>query len=141
MPSIADIETEIIEDFALFEDWMDKYAYLIDIGKALPPLDEQYKDDLHRVRGCQSKVWLHARHDAGRIHYAADSDAFITKGLIGLLIRVLSGQKPEDIVAAELRFIDATGIRQHLSGNRSNGLGAMIKKMQAHARHYLPTEA
>lgn len=141
MPSIAAIETEIIEDFGLFEDWMDKYAYLIDIGKALPPLEDRYKDERHRVRGCQARVWLHARLENGRMWYTADSDAFITKGLIGLLIRVLSGQKPEDIVTAELSFIDTIGIRQHLSGNRSNGLSAMIKKMKAHARSYLPAEA
>ncbi len=140
-PSIADIEAEIIDDFSLFEDWMDKYAYIIDIGKSLPPLDEKFKDERHRVHGCQSNVWLRAAQEDGRMVFEADSDAFISKGLIGLLIRVLSGQKPEAIVDAELGFVDATGIRQHLSGNRSNGLRAMIKKMKAYARQYASAEA
>lgn len=130
---IAAIEEEIVEEFSIFDDWMDKYAYLIDMGKSLPPLDEVYKQDTFRVKGCQSRVWLRAWEDDGRIQFEADSDAMITKGLIALLIRVLSGQAPADIVDSKLEFVDQIGLRKHLSPNRSNGLTAMIGKMKSHA--------
>ena len=127
------IEAEIVEEFELFDDWMDKYAYLIDVGKGLASLDEVYKQEAFRVKGCQSKVWLRSWSDGMHIHFEADSDAMITKGLIALLIRVLSGQPASDIVAANLGFVDQIGLRQHLSANRSNGLTAMITKMKTHA--------
>ncbi len=127
------IEAEIVEEFELFDDWMDKYAYLIDVGKGLATLDEVYKQEAFRVKGCQSKVWLRSWSDGMHIHFEADSDAMITKGLIALLIRVLSGQPASDIVAANLGFVDQIGLRQHLSANRSNGLTAMITKMKTHA--------
>lgn len=130
---IASIEREIVDEFSIFDNWMDKYSYLIDMGKNLPDLDEQYKQDSFRVKGCQSKVWLRAWEEGGSIHFEADSDAMITKGLIALLIRVLNAQPPADIVAAKLGFVDEIGLRKHLSANRSNGLTAMIEKMKSHA--------
>lgn len=130
---IASREAEIIEDFSIFGDWMDKYGYLIDMGKVLESLDDEYKREAFRVKGCQSTVWLRAWKDNGLIFFAADSDAFITKGLIALLIRVLSGQPASSIVAANLEFLDQIGLRKHLSANRSNGLTAMITKMKSHA--------
>ncbi len=134
MPSIKEIEQEIIDEFGLFEDWMDKYQYIIDMGKALEEMDPKYQTEANIVHGCQSKVWLIvSKGENGSIIYNADSDAFITKGLIGLLVRVLSGQKPEDIAEADLDFIDTIGMRQNLSTNRSNGLSAMIGKMKDYA--------
>ena len=130
---IPTIEAEIIDEFSLFDDWMDKYAYLIDIGKSLEPLDDRFKEDAFRVKGCQSNVWLRSWSEDDRIHFEADSDAIITKGLIGLLVRVLSRQPPSDIVDARLDFVDKIGLRKHLSTNRSNGLTAMIRKMKQHA--------
>ena len=136
MPTIAEIEAEIVDDFELFDDWMERYAYIIEIGKNMPDLDDQYKSEPYRVHGCQSMVWLHATSANGTVQFEADSDAFITKGLIGLLIKVLSGQPARDIQQAELAFIDQIGIRQHLSTNRSNGLSAMIKKMKHYATQF-----
>lgn len=132
-PDIPACEAEIIDEFAIVDDWMDKYAYLIDMGKSLEPLNEEFKQDIFRVKGCQSRVWLRAWQDDHRVYFAADSDAMITKGLIALLIRVLSGQPAPAIVAADLDFLDETGLRKHLSANRSNGLTAMITKMKSHA--------
>lgn len=132
-PDIATIEAEIVDEFALFDDWMDKYAYLIEMGKSLPPLDEAFKQEPFRVKGCQSNVWLRSWENDGRVQFEADSDAMITKGLIALLIRVLSDQPPGDVVEANLRFVDEIGLRKHLSPNRSNGLTAMIAKMKSHA--------
>ncbi len=126
-------EAEIVEEFSIVDDWMDKYAYLIDLGKGLEALDEEFKQDAFRVKGCQSKVWLRAWEVNDRVYFAADSDAMITKGLIALLIRVLSGQPAAAIVAADLDFLDEIGLRKHLSANRSNGLTAMIAKMKSHA--------
>ncbi len=133
----AAIEKEqdtIIDEFSNFTDWSDKYEYLIDLGKALPPLDEQYKTEAHLVKGCQSKVWLHAELQGDRVFLFADSDTVITKGIIALLIRVLSGQKGTDIDKADLHFIEAIGLKSHLSPTRSNGLTSMISHIKSYAR-------
>jgi cysteine desulfuration protein SufE len=134
--SIAGKEKEITEEFALFTDWTEKYEYLIDLGKDLPLIDGQYKTEDYRIVGCQSQVWLHAKNENGKIVYTADSDAIITKGIIGLLVRVLSNEKPEDIVKADLSFIDQIGLKEHLSPTRSNGLVSMIKQMKLYALAY-----
>ncbi|RMG64762.1 MAG: SufE family protein [Bacteroidetes bacterium] len=131
--SIQEIEAEIVEEFSLFDDWMDKYQYIIEMGQAVEALPESDKTEDNLVRGCQSRVWLTAQTEANEVYYRADSDAIITKGLIAMLMRVLSGQPPEAIVQAELGFVDQIGIRQHLSPTRSNGLNAMIKKMKLYA--------
>lgn len=130
---ISAIESEIIEEFSLFDDWMDKYQYIIDMGQSLEPIDEVHKKKENLVHGCQSQVWLAAKEADGKIVYEADSDAIITKGLIALLIRVLSNNTAEDIVKAELGFVDQIGIREHLSPTRSNGLNNMIKQMKFYA--------
>lgn len=130
---IKEIEAEIVEEFSLFDDWMDKYQYIIEMGQALEGIPDPDKTEDNLVRGCQSQVWLTANAQDEAVRYQADSDAIITKGLIAMLIRVLSGQAPADIVAAELAFVDQIGIRQHLSPTRSNGLNAMIKKMKLYA--------
>ena len=131
--TIADQETALIEEFSLFEDWMDRYQYIIELGQNLPGLTGSDKSEDNIVHGCQSKVWLTAELQQGKVHYYADSDAIITRGLIAMLIRVLSDQKPEDIVSSQLEFVDAVGIREHLSPTRSNGLNAMIKQMKYYA--------
>jgi len=133
LSSIVDIENELVEDFGLFEDWEGKYDYLIGLGKELPLIDEKYKTDEYLVRGCQSKVWLFASHEGDRVFYTADSDAIITKGLVGLMVKVLNGQKASDITNAELGFIDKIGLKEHLSPTRSNGLVSMIKQMKLYA--------
>ena len=127
---IEDIEAEIKEEFALFDSWDDKYEYIIDLGKKLQPLDEKHKIDENRVRGCQSTVWLVADYEDGKIFYKAESDAVIVKGLISMLIRVLSGQTPDDIIQAKLNFIHEIGMTTHLAQTRSNGLLAMVKQMK-----------
>lgn len=134
--SISEIENSITDDFSLFDDWMGKYEYIIELGKNLPLIDEKYKTDEYKVRGCQSQVWLKAELKDGKVFYKADSDAVITKGLIALLIKVLSGQKPEDISNAKLDFIDKIGMKEHLSPNRANGLNAMISYMKKYAETY-----
>jgi cysteine desulfuration protein SufE len=134
--TIAEIEKEIVEEFSLFDSWDDKYEYIIDLGKKLPPLDAQHKNDDNKVKGCQSSVWLAADFNDGRIYYKADSDAVIVKGLISMLIRVLSGQSPEDIVNARLEFIKEIGMVGHLAQTRSNGLMAMVKGMKNYALAY-----
>ncbi len=131
--TIAEQEKEIVEEFSLFDSWDDKYEYIIDLGKKLPPLDPRFKTDDNKVKGCQSSVWLAADYTDGRVYYKADSDAVIVKGLISMLIRVLSGQKPEDIVAARLDFINQIGMTSHLAQTRSNGLLAMVKNMKNYA--------
>ena len=131
--SISEIENEIIEDFSLFDDWDGKYEYIIDLGKKLPPLDDQYKTDDNKVKGCQSTVWLHAEHKDGKVFYYADSDAVIVKGLISMLIRVLSGHKPDEIINADLDFINKIGMTAHLAQTRANGLLAMVKQMKNYA--------
>ncbi|MBK8551145.1 MAG: SufE family protein [Ignavibacteria bacterium] len=136
MQTIAEIEDQIAEEFSLFDDWMDKYEYIIELGKNLPLIDEKYKTDEYKVKGCQSQVWLNAEMKEGKLIYKADSDAIITKGLIALLIRVLSNQKPEDIANAKLEFINKIGMKEHLSPNRSNGLMSMINYMKNYALTY-----
>jgi len=134
--SIDKKEKDIVEEFSLFDDWMAKYEYLIELGKDLPLIDSKYKTDEFKVKGCQSQVWLSAELKDGRIYYKADSDAVITKGMIALLIRVLSGQKPEEVAEAKLDFINKIGMKEHLSPNRSNGLTAMISYMIKYALTY-----
>lgn len=134
MKTIEDNITQIEEDFSMFDEWVDKYAYLIDLGKSLPLIDSKYKDKQHLIRGCQSQVWLAAEQDRdGNVVFTADSDAIITKGIISLLIKVLSGQKPEAIAAADLSFIDRIGLSSHLSPTRANGLYEMIRQMKYYA--------
>jgi len=132
-PSIAEIEKEIIEEFALFDSWDDKYEYIIDLGKRLAPLDPKFKTDENRVRGCQSSVWLIAKYENGKLFYEADSDAVIVKGLISMLIRVLSGKTPDEIIEAKLDFIREIGMTTHLAQTRSNGLLNMVKQMKHYA--------
>ncbi|HEY0751927.1 MAG TPA: SufE family protein, partial [Chitinophagaceae bacterium] len=131
--SIAAIEEEIIEEFGLFDSWDDKYEYIIDLGKKLPTLEEMHKKDENKVKGCQSTVWLVAGYKDGRVYYEADSDAVIVKGLISMLIRVLSGQQADDILNAKLDFIREIGMMNHLAQTRSNGLLAMVKQMKNYA--------
>lgn len=130
---IEEIEQEIVEEFSLFDSWDDKYEYIIDLGKKLHPLDAQFKKDENRVRGCQSTVWLVAEYKNGRIYYKAESDAVIVKGLISMLIRVLSGQTPDDIVETKLDFLSEIGMMKHLAQTRSNGLLAMVRQMKNYA--------
>ncbi len=131
--TLKDAENEIIQEFSHFNDWMDKYQYIIELGNTLPEIDPQYKTDQYIISGCQSQVWLHAAYDEGRVIFTADSDAIITKGIVNLLIRVLSHRTPDEIIEAKLEYIDALGLREHLSPTRSNGLLAMIKQMKLYA--------
>ena len=134
--TIEEIEQEIIDEFSLFDSWDDKYEYIIDLGKKLPPLDDQYKKEEDKVRGCQSTVWLVADYKDGKIFYKAESDAVIVKGLISMLIRVLSEQPADDIVNAKLDFINKIGMMNHLAQTRSNGLLSMVKQMKNYALAY-----
>ena len=131
--SINEIQDEIIEEFAGFDDWMDKYQLLIDLGNDQEPLDEKYKIESNLIDGCQSRVWLQADYADGMITFTAESDALIVKGIVSLLIRVLSGHTPQEILDADLYFIERIGLREHLSPTRSNGLLAMVKQMRAYA--------
>ncbi|HRS18456.1 MAG TPA: SufE family protein [Bacteroidales bacterium] len=131
--NIQDIQDQIIEEFSIYEDWLDKYQYIIDLSKDLPLIDDQYKKENYVIKGCQSQVWLHADFKNGKVIYTADSDAVITKGIISLLIRVLSNQTPEDILNCDLYFIEKIGLKENLSPTRSNGLVAMIKQMKLYA--------
>ena len=131
--SIKEIQEEIIEEFAMFDDWMQKYDYLIELSKDIPLISEEYRLNENLIKGCQSKVWLHATEIDGKVIYTGDSDAIITKGIAALLIRVLSEQKAEDILENEMYFIDAIGLKEHLSMTRSNGLLSMIKQMKFYA--------
>ena len=133
---IEEIENEIVEEFSLFDSWDDKYEYIIDLGKKLQPLEDKYKIDENRVRGCQSTVYLVADYKDGKVYYKAESDAIIVKGLISMLIRVLSGQTPDDIINAQLNFIKEIGMMTHLAQTRSNGLLAMVKQMKNFALAY-----
>ncbi len=135
-PTIDEIQEQIVQEFSMFENPIDKYEYLIDLGKQLPDLDEKYKTDLNLVKGCQSKVWLHPDLNGGRVRFEADSNTVITKGIIALLVRVLSNQKPEDILKTNLEFIDKIDLKSHLSSQRTSGLGAMIKYMKAYAMNF-----
>lgn len=133
MKTIQEIESEIIDEFAVFDDWMDKYAYLIEIGTGIEGMSETHKTEDNLIKGCQSRVWFHAEMKDGLLCFEADSDAIITKGIAGLLIRVFSGQKPQDILDADLKFIDEIGLTQHLSPTRSNGLLSMVKQIKMYA--------
>jgi len=133
MSTLKEIQEVIVEEFAIFDDWMDKYNYLIDLGKSLPQIDEKYKTNDYLINGCQSRVWLHAGFENGRVVFTADSDAIITKGIIALLVRVLSERTPEEIVETELYFIDKIGLKENLTPTRSNGLLSMMKQMKIYA--------
>lgn len=134
--TINDIQDEIIEEFEGFDDWMDRYAYIIELGNAMPPLDERYKTSDNLIDGCQSRVWLQADCNDGIVTYQADSDALIVKGIVSMVVRVLSGHTPQEILDADLYFIERIGLRDHLSPTRSNGLLAMVKHARAYALAY-----
>lgn len=140
MSKINEIQDEIIEEFVEIEDWMDRYGCIIDLGNSLPPIDEKYKTHEHIIEGCQSRVWLNAELVDGNIVYTADSDAIIVKGIISLLIKVLSGNTPDDILNCDLYFIDRIGLAEHLSPTRSNGLVAMVKQMKMYALAFKATQ-
>lgn len=132
--TIKDTQAEIVDEFSLVDDWMDRYGMIIDLGNALPPIDEKYRDPAHLIEGCQSRVWVNAElTPEGRVHYTADSDAIIVKGIISLLIKVLDNHTPDEILGADLHFIDDIGLAEHLSPTRSNGLLAMLKQMRLYA--------
>ncbi|MGB0933218.1 MAG: SufE family protein [Lishizhenia sp.] len=131
--TIAEKETDIINEFAIFEDWMEKYEYIIDLGKDLPIIKEQLKTEDKIIKGCQSQVWVNSELEGGKMRFTADSDAIITKGIIALLIRVLDNETPTDVAKAELNFIKAIGLQEHLSPTRANGLVSMVKKMKMDA--------
>ncbi len=131
--TIAETEARIIAEFEMFDDWMDKYNYLIELGRTLPVIADEYRTEQYLITGCQSKVWLHAAMREGKVIYTADSDAIITKGIVNLLIRVLSGHTPDEILQSELDFIHRIGLQEHLSPTRSNGLTAMVKQMKLYA--------
>lgn len=139
--SINETQDEIIEEFSDIDDWMDRYAYIIDLGNQLPPIDEKYRTPQHIIEGCQSRVWLNAELKDGHIHYTADSDAIIVKGIISLLIKVLNDHTPTEILDADLYFIDRIGLSEHLSPTRSNGLVAMVKQMKMYALAFKELEA
>ena len=134
--TINEAQDELIEDFDLFDEWESKYEYIIDLGKQLPKLDEQFKTDENIIKGCQSLVWLHAHMDGDKLVFEADSDAIIVKGLVNMLVKVLSGHKPEEIALANIYFMDKVGLHQHLAQTRSNGLASMLKQMRAYGVAY-----
>ncbi len=134
--NIKDIQEDIIEEFSMFEDWEERYQYMIDLGKTLPLIDEAYKTDDNIIKGCQSKVWVQADIQDGKVVFTADSDAIITKGIIAILIRVFSNQHPKDIIDADTTFIDKIGLKDHLSPTRANGLVSMIKQLKMYALAY-----
>lgn len=136
LPSINDVQDEIIEEFSVFDDWMDKYSLLIELGNSLEPLDEKHKLESNLIQGCQSRVWLQADYNDGRIYFKAESDAVIVKGIIALLIKVLSNRTPDEIIDADLYFINRIGLNEHLSPTRSNGLVSMVKQMRFYAMAY-----
>ena len=133
MMSIEEKETALIDDFAIYDDWMEKYEYIIELGKDLPMIDDSFKTDDHLIKGCQSKVWMNAEIKDGKVVFTADADAIIAKGIIALLIQVLSNEKPQDIIDAKLDFIKEIGLQEHLSPTRSNGLVSMVKQMKMDA--------
>ena len=133
MANIKDIQQSIIEEFDIFEEWMEKYEYIIELGKSLPLIDEQFKTEDNLIKGCQSRVWLHAQYKDGKIYYTADSDAIMTKGIVALLIRAFSEQKPQAIVEADTGFINQIGLKDQLSPTRANGLVSMVKQMKLYA--------
>lgn len=134
--TINEIQDEIISDFELFDTWDDKYAYLIEMGKKLPVLSEEYKTESNKIKGCQSNVWLHTNLKANHLIFEGDSDAMIVRGLVSMLIKVFSGQSPEEIAQTDLYFMDKIGLKQHLSMTRANGLSAMVKQMKLYALAY-----
>ena len=136
MSSIQEIQQEIIEEFEMFDDWMQRYEYMIELGKSLPLIDEKYKIEENLIKGCQSKVWVHAEFNDNKIEFTADSDAIITKGIIAILIRVFSNQSPKAIIEANTDFIDEIGLKEHLSPTRANGLVSMIKQLKMYAIAY-----
>lgn len=131
--SINELQDQIIDELSVFDDWMDKYALLIDLGNSLPPLDERYKTESNLIEGCQSRVWLQADYVDGKIIFQGESDAVIVKGIVSLLIQILSGHTPQEIIDADLYFIERVGLKEHLSPTRSNGLVAMVKQMRLYA--------
>ncbi len=133
---LNEVQDSIIEEFSIFDDWMDKYNLLIDLGRGLPVIDTRFKTNDYLIEGCQSKVWLHPDFDGDRISFTADSDAIITKGIIALLIKVLSDRTPDEIIGSDLYFIDRIGLRQNLSPTRSNGLLSMVRQMKLYAMAY-----
>ena len=136
MKTVEEVENELAEEFELFDEWSEKYQYIIELGQKLSPLSAQYKNDEHRIKGCQSSVWLHSYMNDGNVYFEADSDSVFVKGEIALLIRVLSGRLPEEIIHAPLEFIDRIGLRQHVAVTRANGLASMIKQMKLDALIY-----
>lgn len=138
--TINEIQDTVIEEFSAFDDWMDKYALLIDLGNSLSPLDEKYKTESNLIEGCQSRVWLQADYINGKIIFQGESDAVIVKGIVSLLIRILSDHTPQEILDADLYFIDKVGLREHLSPTRSNGLVAMVKQMRLYAMAFRAKE-
>jgi len=134
--TIKEIQEEIVEEFSMFDDWMQRYEYIIDLGKALPLIDEKYKTEDNIIKGCQSKVWIHAEQIEDKIIFTADGDAILTKGIIALIIRAFSNQKPNDILEANADFIDEIGLKEHLSPTRANGLVSMIKQIKMYALAY-----
>lgn len=131
--TIKEIQEEIIDEFSMFEDWMQRYEYIIELGKSLPLIDQVHEIDDNLISGCQSKVWLHAEFKDTVIHYTANSDAILTKGIVALLLRVFNEQSPKDILAADLYFVDEIGLKEHLSPTRANGLVSMIKQVKLYA--------
>lgn len=134
--TIAENQAEIVEEFSMFDDWMQRYEYMIELGKSLPLIAEEYKKDDNIIKGCQSKVWVHAELEGDKLVFTADSDAIITKGIIAILIRAFSDQKPRDIIEADTDFIDEIGLKEHLSPTRANGLVSMIKQLKMYAIAY-----
>jgi cysteine desulfuration protein SufE len=134
--TIPEIQEEIVAEFSLFDDWMQRYEYLIELGKSLPLIGEKYKTDDNLIKGCQSRVWVHVTPVNDKLLFTADSDALITKGIVALLIRVFSNQKPEDILSADTGFIDEIGLKEHLSPTRANGLVSMVKQLKLYALAY-----
>ena len=133
---IKEIQQDIVEEFSMFEDWMQRYEYMIDLGKSLPLIDDKYKTEDNIIKGCQSKVWVHAELEDDKLVFTADSDAIITKGIIAILIRAFSHQKPQDIITSDTEFIDEIGLKEHLSPNRANGLVSMVKQLKMYAIAY-----
>ena len=134
--TIEEIQNDIIDEFSMFDDWEERYQYMIDLGKTLPLIGEQYKTEDHIIKGCQSKVWVHANMQDDKVNFTADSDAIITKGIIAILIRVFSNQHPKDIIDANTNFIDEIGLKEHLSPTRANGLVSMVKQLKMYAIAY-----
>ncbi|PZW41770.1 cysteine desulfuration protein SufE [Mesonia algae] len=136
MESIKNIQEEIVDEFSMFEDWMQRYEYMIELGKSLPLIEEQYRVDENLIKGCQSKVWLHSKLDGNKVIFTADSDAIITKGIVAILIRSFSHQEPQAILDADTNFIDEIGLKEHLSPTRANGLVSMVKQIKMYALAY-----